>query len=211
MLTNAVYFHGSWTRTFDRGETSSGPFTRADGSKKTLPLMSQAGDYAYLKTPTFQMIRLPYGHERIAFYVLLPKATNGLDALLKQMTAAQWETWRSKMHSDGVNLELPRFQATGEWELNDPLSQLGMASAFGGGADFAPMGLPGSYISKVVHKTVLEVNEEGTTAAAATQVEFLMSALSTPNKMRVDHPFFCAIRDDATGTILFLGAIRDPQ
>ena len=86
-----------------------------------------------------------------------------------------------------------------------------MGSAFTSGADFSPMGLPQNYISEVRHKTVLEVNEEGTTAAAATHVMFLCSNMLTPNKMSVDHPFLCAIRDDATGTLLFLGAIRDPQ
>ncbi len=116
------------------------------------------------------------------------------------------------MQPTQMTLYLPRFHAEFSKTLNEPLKQMGMASAFGSGADFTPMGLNDSYITKVVHKATLDVSEKGTVATAATAIMLGDSAMASPKvEMRVDHPFFCAIRDDATGAILFLGAIRDPQ
>ena len=210
VLTDAVYFHGQWGKAFEKTETHDAPFTLADGSQQIVPLMSQEDEFSYLETPTFQAVRLPYGQGRLAMYVFLPKSKTGLDALLQTATASQWDRWLTKMHVTYLSLSLPRFHADDQWTLNKPLSQMGMASAFGSGADFSPMGLPGDYIQAVIHKATLDVDEEGTTATAATAV-VMTESIRVSKEMRVDHPFLCAIRDDATGTVLFLGAIRDPQ
>ncbi len=214
VLTNAVYFHGKWATPFDKASTRNGLFTHADGSQKTMPLMSHEGRYSYLQTDTFQAVRLPYGKGRLAMYIFLPKSHSGLEAFLKTTTAAQCEKWLPQMHTTELDLRLPRFHADYSETLNDSLSHMGMAPAFDPTADFSPMGLRNSYISEVVHKATLDVDEEGTIATAVT-AGMMPASIPTPApppiQMRVDHPFFCAIRDDATGTILFLGAIRDPQ
>ena len=166
---------------------------------------------SYLQTGTFQAVRLPYGKGRVAMYIFLPKSHSGLKSFLKTATAAQWAKWMAQMRPSEVNLSLPRFHADYSETLNNPLSQMGMAFSFGGDADFSPMDLPGSYISAGLHKATLDMDEEGTVATAATAVILQESAVLAPAEMHMDHAFFCAIRDDATGTILFLGAIRDPQ
>lgn len=213
VLTDAVYFHGKWAVPFEKASTQPKPFTRADGSRKSVPMMSGENEWSYGQTPSFQAVRLPYGKGRIALYVFLPRKPSGLDAFLQTATAANWNGWLARMQPTEVHLLLPRFHADDALTLNDPLSRLGMASAFGPQADFAPMGLPDCYISKVLHKATLDVDEEGTVATAATAVIMTESARRpppSPIQMRVDHPFFCAIRDDATGTLLFLGGIREP-
>ena len=213
VLTDAVYFHGEWTKPFDKAETHNAPFRLGNGRRKMVALMSQDGELSYLETPQFQAVRLPYGEDRLAMYVFLPKSKTGLDAFLGTVSPVQWRKWIARMQTTELTLYLPRFHAADAWNLNAPLSQMGMASSFGNRADFSPMGLSGSYISKVVHKATLDVDEKGTVATAATgEMETSSETpMVLPPVMRVDHPFLCAIRDDATGTLLFLGAIRDPQ
>ena len=213
LVTNAIYFHGRWQEPFIKSATQAGPFALADGSTKTVPLMTQVTTYPYLETDQFQAVALPYGSGRVSMYVFLPKSDTDLDTFLGTLDARTWQDWARRMKPTLLTLFLPRFQARYRAELKGPLSALGMGSAFGLGADFTPMGLRGSFLTQVIHQTVLEVTEEGTVAAAATGASFGGGGLPrSPDVMvRVDHPFFCAIQDNATGTLLFLGAIRNPQ
>lgn len=211
VLTNAVYFHGQWQRPFEKAATHDGPFTLLGGGTKTLPMMSQSGRCSYLETPQFQAVSLPYGTGRMSLYVFLPKAGSDLNTFVNGLTARSWEGWVREMKPSEVAMVLPRFKVDYRAKLNEPLIALGMGSAFGPGADFAPMGLHGSFISAVIHKAILEVDEEGTVAAAATAVIMKRGREPRSAVMRVDHPFFCAIRDNTTGTLLFAGVIRDPQ
>jgi len=212
VLTNAVYFHGTWSEVFKPHNTHDEPFKLGAGAKKIVPMMSQTSRFKYAQNAKFQSVRLPYGQGRIAFYVFLPKDLNGLDALVKSATPAQWNAWIAKMKPTQLQVELPKFKASQDIVLNKPLTELGMVSAFHAGADFRPMGLTNGYIGSVIHKAVLNVDEEGTTAAAATGVMMATAAmLPPPVQIKVDHPFLCAIRDDTTGEILFAGLIRDPK
>jgi serine protease inhibitor len=212
VLTNAVYFHGQWSRQFNKAATQDGPFTLEDGVKKTVPLMSEAGTYAYSETPQFQAVSLPYGSGRMSLYVFLPKPGTDLNALLNALDGKGWQDGISRMHPTLLTLVLPRFKAQYEARLREPLTALGMGGAFGAGAYFRPMGLRHGFIGEVIHKAILEVDERGTVAAAATGVVMRSLSIARPSEvMRVDHPFFCAIRDNATGTLLFVGTIRDPQ
>jgi serpin B len=213
VLTNAVYFHGKWQTPFDKAETQNAPFKMAGGKTKSVPLMRHEGSFSYAETPRLQAVSLPYGDGRMSLYVLLPKTGHSVDGLANGLDGKAWEKQAAVMRPMRLTLFLPRFKAEYEARLRGPLSALGMASAFEGGADFRPMGLNGSFIGDVIHKAMLDVDEEGTVAAAATGIIAAASAMpmSPVAVMRVDHPFFMAIRDNATGTILFEGVIRDPQ
>jgi len=208
ILTNAVYFHGTWSVEFDASKTTDSQFWANELTAKPIKMMSNDNDYGYLHTDDFDAVRLPYGKGRIAMYVFLPSRKDGLDSLIGSITPSKWSDWIAQMHKRDTLVNLPRFTVSEKVDLTDPLTDLGMP--IGPGADFSPMGLPGAYIHKVMHSTFLEVNEEGTTAAAATADIMTMSARE-PLNIVVDHPFLCAIRDDQTGALLFVGAIRDPK
>jgi len=213
VLTNAVYFHGLWRTPFDGDDTHDAPFTLTGGATKTVALMRQTDTLPYLDSADFQAVSLPYGSGRVSLVVFLPKPSISLDTFLGTLDAGAWEGWLGEVRPTRLALFLPRFKAEYRVTLNAALMDMGMEAAFGIGADFRPMGLGGSMLGPVIHKAVLEVDEEGT-VAAATAVVMMRSAMSRPDPvpvMRVDRPFFCAIRDTETGALLFAGAIRDPQ
>lgn len=215
-LINAVYFKGNWSVKFDKKQTQDRPFTLMDGTKKQIPMMYQKGNYRYLKTDKFQAISLPYGKGSISMYIFLPDTNYQLNKLLKNLNLKNWQEWISQFHSMDGTIILPRFQLEYEKSLNPALKNLGMEIAFTAGkADFSgmtqmPLDL---YINEVKHKVFVEVNEEGTEAAAATAVEIRTTSIREPQEfmMIVDRPFFCAICDNETGSILFMGAITDPK
>ncbi len=212
-LTNAVYFHGLWQTPFEGDDTHDAPFTLTSGATKTVALMRQIGSLPHLDSADFQAVSLSYGSGRVSLVVFLPKPGISLEAFIGTLDAETWERWLGAMRPARLALLLPRFKAEYRATLNSALADVGMGAAFDIGADFRPMGLGGSLLGPVIHQAVLEVDEEGTVAAAATAV-VMMRSLFRPNPvpvMRVDRPFFCAIRDDETGALLFAGAIRDPQ
>ncbi|MEN3334703.1 MAG: hypothetical protein V7641_4068 [Blastocatellia bacterium] len=216
-LINAIYFKGAWAKEFDKAKTKEDNFTLVRGAKR-LPMMSQSGNYQYLETGDFQAISLPYGGGRVSFYVFLPTASSSLGAFEKSLTEAKWQQWMTQFHATDGDLSLPRFRVTYEATLNDALKALGMGTAFDEGrANFSgmiQMGGQNVYISRVRHKTFAEVNEEGTEAAAVTSTEMRATSMVMPRqrfRMMVDRPFFCAIRDNASGAVLFMGSIYDPQ
>lgn len=212
VLTNAVYFHGKWTDQFDKANTQTQQFHHEDGTQKSIPLMSEETTVPYLENSRFQAVSLPYGSKRMSLYVILPKKGVKLGSVIKDLDAKAWSNTVDAMQPTEITVQLPRFKVEYAVLLNKPLIDLGMGPAFRDEADFTPMGLRNSAISAVYHKALIEVDEEGTTAAAATAVVVAMAAVAMPpTTVRIDHPFFCAIRDNATGTILFAGAIYDPQ
>ena len=212
VLTNAIYFHGLWQTPFDKAATQSAPFMLAGGGEKMVPMMQQEGSFSYSETAEGQAVSLPYGDGRMSLYVLLPKTARSAEALAKSLDEKTWFARIAGMKPTSLTVFLPRFKAEYSGHLRGPLSSLGMEAAFGHGADFRSMGLSDSFIGDVIHKAVLDVDENGTTAAAATAVAVAAGAYLPPQTiMRVDHPFFLAIRDNVTGTVLFEGVIRDPQ
>lgn len=215
-LINAVYFKSNWSMKFDKKQTQDRPFTLIDGTKKQIPMMYQKGNYRYLKTDKFQAIRLPYGKGDISMYIFLPDTNFQLSELLKNLNLKNWQEWISQFYPMDGTIILPRFQLEYEKSLNSALKNLKMEIAFTAGkADFSGMAqMPlDLYINEVKHKTFVEVNEEGTEAAAATAVEIRTTSIREPQEfmMIVDRPFFCAICDNKTGSILFMGAITDPK
>lgn len=216
-LINAIYFKGKWSKEFDKAATKEEPFTIASGGQKRVAMMNQSGQYNYLETPAFQAVSLPYGDGRVSLYIFLPAKSGGLDQFHRELNDANWEDWMNSFEKTEGRLSLPRYRVEYEITLNDALKSLGMGVAFSeANADFSAMieSAQRVFISQVKHKTFAEVNEEGTEAAAVTSTEMrATSARSEPKPFRmvVDRPFFCTIRDNATGTVLFMGSIRDPQ
>ncbi len=217
VLINALYFKGEWSTTFDKKLTRDDAFTLADGTKKTLPMMRRTDDFRYFETDAMQAICLPYGKEFVSMYLFLPKEGSNLTELRKSLTASHWNEWMGQLQRRNGTIILPRFKANYEAGLKPALSALGMGTAFGDTADFHGMfideTLPAA-ITEAIHKTVLEVNEEGTTAAAATGIIVGVTSVieePPPFVMNVNHPFLLAIRDNPTGAVLFLGSIVNPQ
>ncbi|MEH2267026.1 MAG: serpin family protein [Nostoc sp.] len=213
-LINAIYFKGNWSNEFDKNQTAQYPFQITSGKRKQHPMMSQNGDYRYYESEQFQAVSLPYGKDgKVSFYIFLPKQNSNLKEFYKNLNVENWEKWMTQFNKQKGFIRLPRFKTDYEVTLNDALKSLGMEEAFSNKANFSGMG-KNFAISQVKHKTFVEVNEEGTEAAAATSVGIVATSLreeAEPFRMIVDRPFFCVIRDNQTGNVLFMGSIIEPQ
>ena len=215
LLADALYFKGRWQRPFDPERTEERPFTLAGGQAKPVPLMQRAGRFSYCRGADFQAVDLPYGDGRFRFLVFLPDEGSSLTLFQQSLTPEAWQDWLGRFADADGRLGLPRFRLETEAVLNDALAALGMGVALSPGrADFSGIAPPppNIFIEKVRHKTFVEVNEEGTEAAAVTSVMMGVTSVSPtpPFVMIVDRPFFWAIRDEASGAILFLGSVADP-
>ncbi|MDF5737939.1 MULTISPECIES: serpin family protein [unclassified Nostoc] len=214
-LINAIYFKGKWTKKFDKSQTAQYPFYITSGKQKQYPMMSQDGEYRYYENKQFQAVSLPYGKDgKFSFYIFLPKQNSNLTAFYQNLNVENWEKWMTQFNKRKGFIRLPRFQTEYNVKLNDALKSLGMEEAFSNNANFSGIG-KNLTISEVKHKTFVEVNEEGTEAAAVTSVGVSVTSVAfpiePPFQMIVDHPFFSAIRDNQTGRVLFMGSIIDPQ
>jgi len=217
-LINAIYFKGAWTKPFDPKQTRPAPFHTAGGTTKDIPMMNQSGEFRYLKGENFQAVRLPYGEGRTSMYVLLPDQGVAWEQFLRSLTADKWTQWAGSFATREGSLTLPKVKLEYEAELKPSLRALGMGIAFEPGkADFGNL-LQGAesdlHIGFVLHKSFLDLNEEGTEAAAVTVVGVRTTSApiqDTRFNMVVDRPFVMAIRDDTTGALLFLGSIVNPN
>ena len=208
-LINAIYFKGSWQKEFDKSETRDGTFYLSDGGQKRVKMMYRKGAYPHFRGENFEAARLRYGEGRVSMYIFLPNRDSNLNNVIDQLNTENWSHWLSQFQDRANNSEmiLPRFKLEYEVKLNDTLTALGMGIAFGAGADFSGMGTH-LFISEVRHKTIIEVNEEGTEAAAVTVVVGVESA---PPIFSVDRPFLFVIHDERTRTTLFLGIVMEPM
>ena len=219
-LLNAIYFKGIWSVPFDQAKTREDIFTTIEGRQKKHPLMSQSGrSYSYYRGQNFQAVSLPYGRGDITMFIFLPDQSSSLIEFQQSLTAETWANWMSQFKQSEGQLVLPRFKVEYEADLNTALAALGMQIAFDQArADFtdicASPSVPNIYIDRVKHKTFVEVNEEGTEAAAVTSIGVMAAGLLSvpkPFTMIVNRPFFCAIRENKTGAVLFMGSIVDPE
>jgi serpin B len=210
-LINAIYFKGTWKVEFDRSRTVDGLFHLLDGRKKQVPMMTRSGGYLHYQGEGFEAIKLPYGQERVYMYIFLPNPNSSLNEFVRDLNAEDWESWMPQFQEvgeDGI-IVMPRFKLEYEAVLNEVLKVLGMEVAFDGRANFDGIA-PSLFISEVRHKAFVEVNEEGTEAAAVTSVAMAESAGPAPFIFTVDRPFFFAIRDDKMGAVLFMGCVVEP-
>jgi serpin B len=212
VLTNAVYFKGDWATPFKKDLTRPGPFHLGPNEAADVPLMHQTTHFKYLDAGTFQALALPYAGKDLEMVVLLPKKVDGLTGLEKALTAEALDGWLAKMRTEEVVVTLPRFQLTSKFELAPTLAAMGMKRAFTDAADFSGMdGKKDLALSAVIHQAYVNVNEEGTEAAAATGVVARATAARVNPVFRADHPFLFLIRDTHTGGILFLGRLVRPS
>ena len=215
VLADAIYFKGEWKKPFDKSRTQRRFFYLANGIIKQKPMMSQHGKFRYQQAGDFQAIQLPYSGNRLEMMLFLP-ATNSSPA--KLLTEIDGTNWESKIlpfffEREGT-VTFPKFKLNYEIALNLPLQALGMQQAFlPGSANFSAMSADPLYVNLVKQKSYVDVNEEGTEAAAVTTVTVAASVMMrplAPFEMLVDRPFLFVIADDATRVILFTGIINDP-
>jgi serine protease inhibitor len=210
-LINAIYFKGIWTYQFDKKLTKDDWFTLPDSSKKPCKMMTQDGEFQYFENADFQAIDLPYGNGDFSMTIFLPHSQKDIDSLIAEFNQDNWNKWINSFYKHEVMIEFPKFTLEYELILNNTLKALGMEIAFNPDlADFTKMykGPESLFISQVKHKTFVQVDEEGTEAAAVTSVEIAMT--SAPPWMRVDRPFVFVIRENKSQTILFIGKIVEP-
>jgi len=214
VLVNAIYFKGNWAHQFDPRRTSNADFLLLNGAKTQVSMMRQGGRFGYREINDAKLLELPYMGEQLSMIFILPNETTQLSKLEDELTSANLHSWLSGIKEQFVSVDLPKFKVT--WGANDlikPLKTLGMRKAFMPGADFSGMdGAKNLVIGALLHKAFVEVNEEGTEAAAASVVGMRFgSALRRSYTFKADHPFLFVIRDNTTGGILFLGRVIDPN
>ena len=214
VLVNAVYFLATWQEQFKKVLSKPGNFNLGGGKTKSVTFMNQTHDFAYAETSALQLVELPYTGGRLAMTIALPKAT--ADAATSQLTGKDIFAAIEAAEHKSVQLELPKFKMESSFSLQDALKKLGVRDAFAAGvADFSPMnGNREFFIGNVIHKAFIDVDENGTEAAAATAVVMRAGAAfmpQTPVIFRADRPFLFLIRDVKDQTILFAGRVSDPS
>jgi serpin B len=212
VLTDAVCFKGNWVNQFDPKRTEDGQFLVAADKYVECRMMFRKGPYGFAETPELKVLELPYAGDDLSMIVLLPRKIDGLGALESELSAAKLAEWTKVLGKSEVAVALPKFKLTCEFSLKETLTAMGMTDAFSDKADFS--GMDGHknwlYISAVVHKAFVDVNEEGTEAAAATAVIAVPAGPAKGPYFVADHPFLFLIRDKHMGNILFLGRVTDP-
>jgi serpin B len=212
-LINAIYFKGSWRSKFDPALTTASTFTSSTGAAQPVQLMRRSGGFQYGETATYQAVDLAYGDSAFAMTVLLPKSGSDIETLAGSLSPATWQSVVDGMrYAEAVDLSLPKLTLTCERKLNADLMALGMVEPFdSNGANFARMAAApvgkSLYIQFVKQNSFLDINEEGTEAAAVTTVGVGTTSAPVPHIMRVDHPYIVVIRERLTGTVLFMGKI----
>jgi len=215
LLINAVYFNGKWRYRFDKAETREEPFYSTPSVSKTVPMMHQTENLKAVKSNNLTIAEIPYGQGNYTMVVVLPDENVTTSDVANALTPSMWQEWMGLLaeNTHKVDLSIPRFKYMYKRLLNDDLIGLGMGIAFSDFANFDNISDQGLKISRVLHQTFIDTNEEGTEAAAATVVEIVLTSASpTPLVVKIilDHPFLYFIRETSTGAVLFIGRVSDP-
>jgi serpin B len=225
ILINAIYFKGEWEKTFDKKYTKDERFTLINGEKLLVPMMHQTNNFSYLEDDQFQILEMPYKgnlifgtREQVSMVVFLPKRFNSgseLDSLLDIQKIEDYLSRLREQYAQKVKAFFPRFTINLSYTLTKFLSNLGITEAFTTNADFSGISKePDIFVSDVIHKAFVEVNEKGTEAAAVTALRVVGASIGPrkePPIFRADHPFLFLIQDSQTKTILFIGKLMNPK
>jgi serpin B len=214
LLTDAIYFKGGWAKKFSRDATKTSRFHTLDGNVLDVPFMYQLDRFRHLQDANMEILELPYGGD-LVMDILLPRELNGLAGLERDSSLVEMQPRLSQLGAKKVEVFLPRFRFSKQLELSRLLSELGMQGVFGGGADFSGM-IPegrGLVLAALIHKSYVEVDETGTTAAAVTAPVFQATDIKPAGHavFRADHPFLFLIRDRASNCIYFIGRVTHPE
>jgi serpin B len=227
VLVNAIYFKGNWASPFDQKQTTDAPFWIAYSQQMSVPMMTQKGLFGYMENPNLQALELSYASKSqnsdsielssysendLSMIILLPRQRDGLANLETMLTDKNLGQWLDNLRWNKVKISIPKFKISAEFELSKTLEKMGMTDAFGDKADFSGMDNSKELrLSKVVHKAFVDVNEEGTEAAAATGVMITTRGLPPPTpEFIADHPFIFLIRHNSSKSILFMGRVTNP-
>jgi serine protease inhibitor len=215
-VANAIYFKGKWAEPFDKDQTKPRPFHLTAGGSTQAPMMQQHRHFAYQETDNFQAVQLDYSGKDLDMILFLPNTNSSPQKILAELNATTWQDDVLPQFRDREGtLVFPKFKLESGVRLNDSLEALGMKSAFTMGANFSAMSSEALFISEVNQSSFIEVNEEGTEAAAVTGISLSeLGPIPDPPKpfeMIVDHPFFVVIADKRTQSILFMGIIFKPE
>ena len=214
-LINAIYFKGIWKFEFDESETEEAPFYLNDETTKDVPMMVQEASFNYLSNDLLEAVEMLYGIGNYSMIILLPKNGKTLNDITEQLNNENWNRWLGEFHEEAkVQIHLPKFKFEYKNQLNDELINMDMGIAFEPYlADFSKIN-PNEqlFISRVIHKTFIEVNEEGTEAAAVTMVEISLTSAGgeTFIPFHVNKPFIFAIKERYTNSIIFIGKVMEP-
>jgi serpin B len=210
VLVNAIYFQADWAQAFDKGNTRDETFHAPSGDV-TASMMVQSKEFPYAEVDGAKVLELPYLDDEVSLLVVLPNEEDGLVALEDGLTSDVLEQWVAALNPQEVDVQLPGFELEHEIKLTEALKAMGMEAAFDPStADFSGMADASLFITGTVHKAYVKVDEEGTTAAAATGVGAGITSMPVTVPFIADHPFLFLVRDRLTGSILFLGRITDP-
>ena len=209
VLVNAIYFKGDWASQFDKKSTREMLFKLSPDKAVKTPMMYQKGQFGYWADKDLQVLEMPYVGKQLSMVVLVPTRIDGLPQLEEELNVENLRRWTSQLRKRKVDTWLPKFKLECDFRLDKVLQAMGMVDAFTSNADLSGMdGTDWLYISAALHKAFVDVNEEGTEAAAATAV--VSRAICMDPQFRADHPFVFLIQENQTGSILFIGRMTDP-
>lgn len=217
VLTNAIYFKARWKDEFNPKSTEDAPFYISASQSVVVPTMRRLHRFPYAAIDNAQILELPYGQDgSLSMLIVLPKTADGFEELEKKLSSKKLETWIGSLRSRTVEVRLPKFKMTAEFSLKPLLESMGMPLAFSDQANFSRISTQEPLkISAVIHKAFVDLNEEGTEAAAATAVLMMPTAAAPdrekPIEFRADHPFVFLIRHRKTQSILFMGRLMNPK
>ncbi|MEO0875082.1 MAG: serpin family protein, partial [Bacteroidota bacterium] len=212
LLINAIYFQGSWQTQFDAENTVSAEFNTPNGPVQAELMHQPETNMRYFETERFQAVDLPYGDSIFSMSVFLPKEGFEVQDVVSELSAENWANWLTQFTSTNIELLLPKFEMEYEIKLKGTLPTMGMPTAFTDFADFSQMIQGGGVkIDDVIHKAFIEVDEEGTEAAAVTVVVVVETSAPQYPVFKADHPFFFVIHDNKTNSILFMGQLMNPE
>jgi serine protease inhibitor len=213
VLTNAIYFKGTWVKQFDKSDTRDEDFRVSSDKTVKVPMMRRTdrdAKFNYAETEDLQILEMQYDGGELSMIILLPK-NDDLKSIEKSLTLEKLNDWKSRLRERRVNVFMPKFSFDTKYLLNENLKEMGMPSAFSKSADFSGIdGTKNLFINIVVHQAFVDVNEEGTEAAAATGTGMVVTSVPQIKTFRADHPFIFMIQERETGDILFLGRVSDP-